>query len=244
MSDSDGWAERVTGHAAVSADGVVQHKKLHANQPPQLSVSTHSPLDRGLTLPSANGGLGLRGYVGKLQAKARSAGRAIAGVHSPRLKHSLSDDMELGGFALPNGISPRWDGLRERQPGAMAGMACYAPACCSAVAGHPTAVLGRSCSCLLAQALASVKLYRCKQHAAAALLTSCTCCQQTRLSREQNSVGATSFTLQLVGPQHHGYSNSCGCFCGAQPFDAQPPMAVAFSCNLDAVDAGQWQQRS
>lgn len=110
MSDGDGWAraERVTGHTShVSADGVVQHKKLHSNQPPPLSVPLQSPADRGSTPPAVNGGLSIRGYVGKLQAKARSAGRAIAGVHSPRLKHSLSDDMELGGFALLNGTGPR-----------------------------------------------------------------------------------------------------------------------------------------
>jgi hypothetical protein len=110
MSDGDnGWAERVTGHTpALSADGVVQHKKLHANQPPSISIPAHSPADsRVSTPPAANGRLSLRGYVGKLQAKARSAGRAIAGVHSPRLKHSLSDDMELGGFGLLNGTGPR-----------------------------------------------------------------------------------------------------------------------------------------
>ena len=109
MSDGDsGWAERVTGHTpALSADGVIQHKKLHAHQPPVISVSAHPPVDRAPTPQAANGGLSLRGYVGRLQAKARSAGRAIAGVHSPRLKHSLSDDMELGGFGLLNGTGHR-----------------------------------------------------------------------------------------------------------------------------------------
>ena len=109
MSDGDsGWAERITGHTpALSADGVVQHKKLHANQPPVISVSAHPLVDRAPTPQAGNGGLSLRGYVGRLQAKARSAGRAIAGVHSPRLKHSLSDDMELGGFGLLNGTGHR-----------------------------------------------------------------------------------------------------------------------------------------
>lgn len=113
MSDGDsGWAERVTGHTpALSADGVVQHKKLHVNQPPSISVPAPSPVDRGSTPPATNGRLSLRGYVGRLQAKARSAGRAIAGVHSPRLKHSLSDDMELGGFGLLNGTGPRSEHL-------------------------------------------------------------------------------------------------------------------------------------
>ncbi len=109
MTDGDGWAETVTGHAAYSADGVFQHKKLSVSSPPPAGArggGPRSPLDKGREPPVVHGGLSLRGYVGKLQAKARSAGRAIVGAHSPRLKHSTSDDLEFAGYGLMNG-NPR-----------------------------------------------------------------------------------------------------------------------------------------
>ncbi len=109
MSDSDGWAQVATGHAAFSADGVVQHKKSGVSSPPPGPTGV-SPVGKGREPPAINGGLTIRGYVGKLQAKARSAGRALVGApRSPRLKHSTSDDMEsFGGYGLglANGLTP------------------------------------------------------------------------------------------------------------------------------------------
>ena len=72
--------------------------------------SRQSPADKGRAAPTLHGIPSLRwnvGFIGRAAAAARSVGKAIIGApHSPRLKPSTSDDMELARYPLLNGISP------------------------------------------------------------------------------------------------------------------------------------------
>src|SRR4051794_31698181 len=98
MTASEVWSEIATGHASLSAEGV--KKKGPLTPPP---AESHSPVDKGFDTPGRSR-LSIRCYVGKLSASAAKAGRNLVGSNSPKpkLKHSLSDDMELGGFPLLN----------------------------------------------------------------------------------------------------------------------------------------------
>ncbi len=111
MSNCDGWAERATGRAAVSGEGTHRWTGGAAagTSPAPHTGSRQSPADKGRATPGVHGIPSLRWYAGSIAAAARSVGKAIIGApHSPRaaLKHSTSDDMELAGYPLLNGLSP------------------------------------------------------------------------------------------------------------------------------------------
>lgn len=110
MSNSRDWQELAQARGAVSGiglravGGAVNHPGQGAGHPQQRQSNSerarHSPA-AGKGFPQS------RWNAENFYASARSVGRAIVGTPlSPGgLKHSASDDMELGGYPLLNGIN-------------------------------------------------------------------------------------------------------------------------------------------